>query len=138
MALVEMVIDSLRQAIQTNEWVVILKEKSAGRYLPIYVGSSYADVLKKALCDQRCSEAAIDDPSCVELSRILSMADSVSLIIDRFQDGVFHAKLLVTRCGELYPFDCSLGEALVLGVKAGARIFAEETVLASTGIGAQA
>ena len=137
MAKVEMVIDSVRRAMLLNKWVVLLKEKSAERYLPIYVDSFYADALKKALCDQRCSEPAIVDPSWREISRILSMADSVSLIIDRFQDSVFHAKLLVTWRGELYPFDCSLGKALALGVKAGTRIFAEEAVLVNAGIGAQ-
>ena len=138
MALVEMVIDSVRQAMLFNEWVVVLKEKTAERYLPVYLDSSHADIIKKALCDQRCSEPAIAGPSRTEISQILSMAESVSLIIDRFQDGVFHARLLVTWRGELYPFDCPLGKALALGVKAGARIFAEETVLASAGIGAQA
>jgi bifunctional DNase/RNase len=107
MALVEMVIDSVRRATHLNEWVVLLKEKSAERYLPIYIDSSYADVLKKALCDQQCSEPEIVDTSSRDISRILSMADSVPLIIDRFQDGLFHAKLLVTRRGKLYPFDCS-------------------------------
>jgi len=136
MALVEMVIDSLRRATHLNEWVVLLKEKSAECYLPIYIDSSYADVLKKALSDQQYSEPEIVDPSSRDISRILSMANSVSLIIDRFQDGVFHAKLLITQRAELYPFDCSLGKALALGVRAGARIFAEETVLASAGIGA--
>ena len=118
--------------------MVLLKEKTTERYLPIYVDSSYADALKKALCNQQCSEPAVDDPSWTEISPILSTAESVTLVIDRFQDGVFHAKLLITRRGELYPFDCSLGKALVLGVKAGARILAEESVLASVGIGAQA
>jgi bifunctional DNase/RNase len=138
MALVEMVIDSLRQAIQTNEWVVILKERAAECYLPIYIDLCYADVLKKALCEQQCSEPEIVDPSSRDVSRILATAESVNLVIDRFQDGLFHAKLLATRRGEVYPLDYSLGKALVLGVKAGARIFAEETVLASAGIGAQA
>jgi bifunctional DNase/RNase len=138
MALVEMVIDSVRRASLYEEWVMLLKEKSAGRYLPIYIDSCYANVLKKALCDQQCSEPAIVDPSSREISPILSTAESVTLVIDRFQDGVFHARLLITRRGELHPFDCSLGKALILGVKAGARIFAEETVLASAGIGAQA
>jgi bifunctional DNase/RNase len=138
MALAEMVIDSLRRATHPNEWVVLLKEKATERYLPIYIDPSYADVLKKALCEQQCSKPEIADPSSREISQILSMADSVSLIIDRFQGSLFHAKLLVTQRGELYPFDCSLGKALVLGVKAGARIFAEETVLATAGIGAQA
>jgi bifunctional DNase/RNase len=65
------------------------------------------------------------------------MANSVSLIIDRFENGLFHAKLLVTQRGELYTFECSLGKALALGVRAGARIFAEEAVLANAGIGTQ-
>jgi bifunctional DNase/RNase len=95
-------------------------------------------VLKKILCEQQCSEPEIVNPSSRDISRILVTAESVTLVIDRFQDDLFHAKLLATRRGKLYPFDCFLGKALVLGMKAGARIFAEETVLASAGIEAQA
>ena len=40
MAEVEMVIDSLRQSPVNHQWVVILKEKLAERYLPVYIGSS--------------------------------------------------------------------------------------------------
>jgi len=138
MALVEMVIDSVRRAMRKDEWVVLLKEGTAERYLPIYLDSPHADVLKKALSNQQCSELEIVDPSSRDISRILATAESVNLVIDRLQDGVFHARLLVTQRGELYPFDCSLGKALALGVKAGAHIFAEETVLASAGIGVQA
>ena len=134
MALVEMVIDSVRRAMRKNEWVVLLKEKPAERYLPIYVDSSHADVIKKALCDQRCSEAAIDDPSWVELSRILSMADSVSLIVNRLENGLFHTKFLVVQRGNSSRIDCPFAKALALGVRAGIRIFAEEAVLDSSGI----
>jgi len=137
MALVEMVIDSVRRSMRNDEWVVLLKEKPTERYLPVYLDSSHADIIKKALCDQRRSGAAIDAPSQTEISRILSMADSVSLIIDRFENGRFHAKFLVVRRDKSSCIDCPSAKALALGVKAGARIFAEETVLVSAGIRAQ-
>jgi len=40
MALVEMVIDSVRRSMRNDEWVVLLKEKPTERYLPVYLDSS--------------------------------------------------------------------------------------------------
>lgn len=47
MAQVEMIIDSVRRKSLSDEWVVILKAKGAERYLPIYVGPSQADIIKR-------------------------------------------------------------------------------------------
>lgn len=47
MAHVEMQIDSVRQAAHATEWVVLLKEQRAERYLPIYVGSPQAEAINK-------------------------------------------------------------------------------------------
>jgi len=49
MAKVEMIIDSLRQDLLYCEWVVILKEKLGERYLPVYIASQQADIIKSLL-----------------------------------------------------------------------------------------
>jgi len=51
MAEIEMVIDSVRQSPVNHQWVVILKEKLAEQYLPVYVGSSQANTIKRELLD---------------------------------------------------------------------------------------
>ncbi|HEX76211.1 MAG TPA: bifunctional nuclease family protein, partial [Dehalococcoidia bacterium] len=83
---------------------------------------------------ERCPGPVFDDPSLRGIGRFLSLADSVSLIIERFDEDVFYTKFLIAWRGESYQIDCPCAWALALGVRAGARIFAEETVLHQTGI----
>ena len=46
MGIVEMTIDSLRRNSLSNEWALILKEKGAERYLPIYIGPRQANIVE--------------------------------------------------------------------------------------------
>src|SRR5205814_5637666 len=43
--LVEMVVESVRVNLQTYQRVVVLKEKGADRYLPIWIGNNEADAI---------------------------------------------------------------------------------------------
>ena len=125
-----MVIESVRTGNRLkNERVVLLKEKSGERYLPIYVGSSYADTLTKVLVGEQCPKPLCDDPSLVEIGRLLSLADSASLVIERSEGNIFHTKFLVAWRGKFYHIDCPCAKALAFGVRAGAPILTEEAVL---------
>lgn len=94
MAKVEMVIDSVRRNSLGNEWVMILKERSAERYLPIYIGSPQADVIKKLLMGD------------VPPDTISSKVESVT--INRFEDNVFYARLSYKS----YEVGCPPAEAV--------------------------
>ena len=43
--MIEMTIDSIRVSLMNYQRVVILKEKAADRYLPIWIGPSEADAI---------------------------------------------------------------------------------------------
>jgi hypothetical protein len=43
--MIEMVIDSIRVSLMNYQRVVILKEKDANRYLPIWIGPAEADAI---------------------------------------------------------------------------------------------
>ena len=43
--MIEMVIDSIQVSTMNYQRVVILKEKAADRYLPIWIGSAEADAI---------------------------------------------------------------------------------------------
>jgi len=42
---IEMTVDSIRVSLMNYQRVVILKEKTAERYLPIWIGPSEADAI---------------------------------------------------------------------------------------------
>lgn len=117
---VEMVIDSVRRNSLGNEWAVILKEKSAERYLPIYIGSPQADVIKRLLMGHAPPDT------------ISSKVESVT--INRFENNTFYAKLSYKS----YEVDYPPAEALALSIRAGAPIFADEALLNQAGIAVSA
>ena len=97
-----MEIDSVRTGAKlTNQRVLLLKQKSTKRYLPIYIDSRYADILMHVLKGQHCLEL-VNDEVIPKLHGLLSICESASLMIDRFDNGVFHAKFIVGWHGKCY------------------------------------
>jgi len=134
MALVEMVIDSVRQATLLNEWVVLLKEKLGQRFLPMYVGEPQAKEIKQALMNEPIPESLDDQLSLIGIDAVSSEVKVVSLVINEFDGNTFHAKLLLTYHSKSCEFACPATKALTLAMRAGVSIFAEERVLAEAGV----
>ena len=122
---VEMVIDGLRQSPVNHQWVVVLKEKLEERYLPVYIGSSQAEALKRELTDSRLSRAIGAGPISKEIKGIGSNVRSVKL--DKFDNNVFSAKLVLAAPGKSVA--CPPAKALAIAVRARASIFADEAML---------
>jgi bifunctional DNase/RNase len=134
MAQVEMVIDSVRRSANSDEWVVLLKAKLGERYLPIYVGSSQANAIARALKDEPFSESLGDSCGLPHIATILPMAEAASVTITRFENDIFHARLSIEYRGKNCEVECSAAKALALGVRAGAQLFADESILNRAGV----
>ena len=134
MSHIEMQIDSIRTGARLgNKRVLLLRQKSGERFLPIYIEALYADFITKMLQDQR-SFKFVDDEVFNKLDKLLDIADSVSLIIDGFDKGVFHAKLIVNRSGKSFGIECPIAKGLALCAKGSGQVFVEEVVLEEAGI----
>ena len=129
---VEMVIDSVRQSQVNLQWVVILKEKLAERYLSIYIGSSQAEALKGELIDVRPSRPLGDDSVFRDIEAIGSKIESVK--IDKFEDNKFSAKLVPATPSKSHEVDCPVAKALAIAVRAKVPIFADEAILNKAGV----
>jgi len=136
MAEVEMVIDSVRQSPANLQWVVVLKDKLAERYLPIYIGSSQAEALRRELTDVSLTRPIGDDPISRDIKRIGSKVRSVK--IDKLEDNEFSAKLVLATPSKQYEVDYPLSKALAIAVRAKAPILADEAILNKAGISVSA
>jgi len=76
-----------------HQGVAVLKNKSAERYLPVYIGSSQADAIKRELTDVKPSVPIANDPISKDIKTIGSRISSVK--IDNFKDNKFSAKLVL-------------------------------------------
>ncbi len=131
-----MVIDSLRQDLLYYEWVVVLKEKLGEHYLPVYIGSQQADIIKSLLVGTKPTESVDFDFSVSDVN--MDNAELQSVIVNRLKHNVFYAKLLFTHQNKSYKVDCPPAKAIALSLRVQVPIFVEATVLRKAAVEVQA
>ena len=125
--MIEMTIDSIRVSLMNYQRVVILKEKMAERYLPIWIGPAEADAIAVKL-----QGIAVPRPLTHDL--LHSVIDALgatinSIIVSDLKHDTFFAKIILNIDGGQLEVDSRPSDALALAVRAEAPIYAEETVL---------
>lgn len=125
--MIEMVVDSIRVSLMNYQRVVILKEKEADRYLPIWIGPSEADAIAVKLQGQTLPRPLTHDLLC---SVIDSLGASINhIVINDLRNDTFYARILLRVDGQQLEIDSRPSDALALAVRAKVPIYAEETVL---------
>ena len=130
--MVEMTIDSIRVSLMNYQRVVILKEKDADRYLPIWIGPAEAAAIAVKLQD-----VSVPRPLTHDLlgNVIGQLGGSVqSIMINDLMNDTFFAKILLSVDGRTLEVDSRPSDAIALAVRAKVPIFAEETVLSKAAI----
>ncbi len=130
--MVEMTIDSIRVSLMNYQRVVILKEKSADRYLPIWIGPAEADAIAIKLQD-----VSVPRPLTHDLLRLIitTLGASVeSIIVCDLQSDTFFAKIVLQMDGKKVEIDSRPSDAIALAVRTKVPIYAESHVLDKAGI----
>ncbi len=132
MAEIEMTIDSLRTSLMNYQRALILKEKGAERYLPIWIGPAEADAIAIKLQGVQAPRTLTHDFLCTLIDALGASLRSV--VISKLEDDLFYAKVvLVTFKGEI-ELDCRPSDAVALAVRLNAPILADKDVLDRAGI----
>ena len=130
--MIEMTIDSIRVSLMNYQRVVILKEKTAERYLPIWIGPAEADAIAVKL-------QGVNVPRPLTHDLLRSVIDSLgasvnSIIVSDLKNDTFFAKIILNVDGGAVEIDSRPSDALALAVRAEVPIFADESVLEKAGI----
>jgi bifunctional DNase/RNase len=130
--MIEMTIDSIRMSMMNYQRVVILREKEAERYLPIWIGPAEADAIAVKLQD-----VTVPRPLTHDLLR--NVVDALgamvtSIIVCDLRNDTFYAKIMLSVNGEDMEIDSRPSDAIALAVRVKAPIYAEEAVLDKAGI----
>ncbi len=130
--MVEMTIDSIRVSLMNYQRVVILKEKAADRYLPIWIGPAEADAIAVKLQDVSVPRPLTHDL----LGNVISeLGGSVnSIIVHDLQNDTFFAKIVLNVNGKSVEIDSRPSDALALAVRSKVPVFTEEAVLSKAAI----
>ncbi len=108
--------------------VLLLKEKSGERVLPIWVGQPEGDALAIHL-----GGGSTERPMTADFtSRLLATTGATveRVVIERLHESVFFASVRIVAGGSTSDVDARPSDALNLAVRVGAPVFVEEDVLA--------
>ncbi len=130
--MVEMIIDSIRVSLMNYQRVVILKEKLADRYLPIWIGPAEADAIAVKLQGVTVQRPLTHDLLCSTIDALGATVESI--IISDLKNDTFYAKIILNVDGGQMEVDSRPSDALALAVRAGVPIYTEEVVLDKAGI----
>ena len=130
--MVELSLVGVRVELPSNQPIVLLKETTGERYLPIWIGAVEATAIAFAL-------QGIQTPRPMThylLRDILEEADVTveRILISELVDQIFHAVIRMTNEGKTSEVSSRPSDAIALAVRINAPIFASEEVLDQAGI----
>ena len=130
--MIEMNIDSIRVSLMNYQRVVILKEKEAERYLPIWIGPAEADAIAVKLQGVTVPRPLTHDLLCSVIDSLGATIESI--VVNDLKSDTFYAKIFLTVDGQQIEIDSRPSDALALAVRADVPIYADEAVLDKAGI----
>ncbi|WP_017304567.1 bifunctional nuclease family protein [Spirulina subsalsa] len=130
--MIEMKVAGIALDAVTRSPIVLLKDGSDRRALPIYIGQEQAKSIMGALENQRPPRPLTHDL----LSNILDVWEmSLSkVVIHSLQDNTFYAVLCLTKGEETREVDCRPSDAIALALRTGSPIWVMEEVIADASI----
>ena len=137
--MLEMTIESIRVGLMNpkltlhnSQYVVMLKEKDAERYLPIFIGPAEANAIAIKLRGETLPRPLTHDLLRNIIEVLGASVDSIK--ISDLMNDTFYAKIVFNVEGERIEIDARPSDALALAVRVDVPIFVEDSVLDKAGI----
>lgn len=130
--LIEMNLAGVRIELPSNQPIVLLRESSGTRYLPIWIGQPEAAAIAMVL-----QGVSSPRPMTHDLLRDVLEALGVSVAnvtITELRDGTFYAVIRMTRDGASHEVSARPSDAIALAVRLGCKILVADEVLTEASI----
>ena len=130
--MVEVVIDSIRVSLMSQQRIVILRELHAERYLPIWIGIYEAEAITISL-----QEVEVARPLTHDLLKNIFGALNAKIIrveVSALRDDTFFGNIVTEVDGIILDIDARPSDALNLAVRAHVPILVARSVMDSAGI----
>lgn len=130
--MIEMTVESVRVSLTNYHRVVVLKEKNADRYLPIWIGPAEADAIAVKLQDVAVARPLTHDLLQSVISALGAAVNSI--VVNDLANDTFYARIILDFDGRHLEVDSRPSDAIALAVRVKVPIYAEEAVLERAGI----
>jgi len=125
-------VDSIRASLMSNQRVVLLKDTSAERYLPIWIGPFEAEAIAMAL-------QHVKPPRPMTHDLLKSILDEIKVkvshvLVSELTENTFHALIMMDIEDRHLEIDARPSDAIALATRYGVPIYVEEAVMNEAGI----
>jgi bifunctional DNase/RNase len=130
--MIELSLVGVRVELPSNQPIVLLKEATGDRYLPIWIGAVEATAIAFAL-------QGIQTPRPMTHDLMRDMLNEAHIEVERIViselvDQTFYANIRMTGNGDTIDVSSRPSDAIALAVRLGSPIFGAEEVLEQAGI----
>ncbi len=130
--MIEVVIDSIRVSLMSQQRMVILREVDAERYLPIFIGIYEAQAIEISL-----QEVEVERPLTWDLLKnmITTLNARVTRVeVVELKEDIFYGNVVLDLDGRTLQVDSRPSDALALAVRARVPIFVARAIMDTAGI----
>ncbi|MEA2683967.1 MAG: uncharacterized protein QOK05_2295 [Chloroflexota bacterium] len=128
----EMQVDSIRVHMPSGQHVVILKDRSAERYLPIWIGIYEANAIALKITGITPERPITHDLMTNIFSEMGARVTSVE--VSSLSSDVFYARIFMSLDGKSLDIDARPSDAIALAVRAEVPILVADDVLERAGV----
>lgn len=125
--MIEVIIDSIRVSLMTQDRLVILKDLTVDRYLPIWIGPCEADAITTELQQTPPKRPLTHD---LLKSTIRELGGRViHILINELRNDVYYARILIDTADRQVEIDSRPSDAIALAVRVKSPIFVADSVM---------
>ncbi len=130
--MIEVFVESIRVNMTNYKRVVMLKEKTGARFLPIWIGHFEADAIAIPMQNVPVSRPLTHDL----LGRVVEQLGGklTQIVINDLADETFYARLILDQNGQHLEVDSRPSDAIALAIRAKVPIYVEDAVLDQAGM----
>lgn len=130
--MIEVTIDSIRVSLMSSQRVIILKQRDAERYLPIWVGPYEAEAIAVALQEIEMIRPLTQDL----LKNVITAFGGQVLRVEvvALREDIFYGNIVIEREGQIYNIDARPSDAIALAVRTHVPILVHPSVMEQAGI----
>jgi bifunctional DNase/RNase len=130
--MIEVVIDSIRVSLMSQQRIVILRERDAERYLPIWIGVYEAESITIALQSVEVARPLTHDL----LKNVITQLNARILRVEvvALREDTFYGNIVTETDGHILNIDARPSDALAIAVRTHVPILVARTVMESAGI----
>jgi uncharacterized protein len=130
--MIEVTIDSIRVSLMSQHRIVVLKEESGVRYLPIWIGPFEADAITLQLQGMEAPRPLTHDL----LKTVIETlgGEVLHIMISALEKNTYYARVVLDVDGDTVEVDSRPSDAIALGVRVNAPIYVAEDVMEQAGL----